>query len=159
VPASTGRRLARDSVLEALRSLPWRSLGARWVVLFGSLARRGTGRDVDLLAAPRRGVGPDWRLHIAEEAGEAIGCWGCVDVVEAGSDTPCTIILDAWRHGIVIFEEDQGEARSWLLVRVKICGDYRLAAQRLGLREAARRAARRRWATSGGIGEARRHSG
>ncbi len=36
----------REEVLEKLRRINWRSLGVKTVVLFGSVARRGWGRDI-----------------------------------------------------------------------------------------------------------------
>jgi hypothetical protein len=102
---------------------------------------------------PLGGGGWEWRLRVAVELAEALGVeWGDVDVVEASPGTPCPIIFDAWRRGVVVYEEARGDAREWLLVRVSICYDYALAAERLGVFEAAVRAALRRWGGVGGSG-------
>ena len=142
--------LRRDSVVAALRRVDWAGLGARWVVLFGSLAGKGVGRDVDLLVRPAGRGGAEWRLRVSVEVGEAIGVdWARVDVVEACTDTPCPIVYDAWRQGVVVYEERRGLAREWLLVRVMVCSDYGLAAERLEVVKTAVRAARRRWGNGG----------
>ncbi len=139
-------RLRLEEVLAALRRVDWRRLEVAWAVLFGGLARRGEGRDVDLLVMPLRGVSP---LELALHVSDAIGVDpDRVDVVLAGG-APCALILDAWRHGVVVYEEEPGRARGWLLARVKVCHDYRVAAERLGVARAAAEAMRRRWSQWG----------
>lgn len=137
----------REEVLEKLRRLNWRALGVRTVVLFGSVARRGWGRDIDLLvdpAMPRRpgaGLG-ELLLRIAAEAEEAAG--SRVDVV-ALHEAPCPVILDAWRHGIVLYEEEPGEALTRHMWRLLVCLDYEASARKLDLTRVAARAATKRW--------------
>lgn len=130
-------------------------------MLFGSLAGRGEGRDVDLLVMPRGGGGGWWRLELAAVVAEELGVdWLLVDVVEAGPDTPCPIVLDAWRRGRLVYEEEPGEARGWLLARVMVCVDYMVSAKRLGIPWVGVQAARRRWGGGGGVsGEADEHGG
>ena len=138
--------LRRDSIVDTLRRIDWARLGARWVVVFGSLASKGVGRDVDLLVRPAGKGGAEWRLRMSVEIGEVIGVdWARVDIVEANTDTPCPIVYDAWRQGVVVYEERGGLAREWLLVRVMVCSDYGLAVKRLEVVKTAVRAARRRW--------------
>ena len=137
----------REEVLEKLRRINWRSLGVKTVVLFGSVARRGWGRDIDLLIDPARphppgaGLGK-LLLRIALEAEEATG--SSVDVVTL-QEAPCPVILDAWRHDIVIYEEKPGEALTRLMWRLLVCLDYEASARKLGLTRVAARAAARRW--------------
>ena len=139
-------RLRLEDVLAALRRVDWGRLGVAWAVVFGGLARRSEGRDVDLLVMPFHGVSP---LELALRVSEALGVDpDRVDVVLA-RDAPCAIILDAWRHGVVVYEEERGAAREWLLTRVKVCHDYRLMAERLGVARAAAEAMRRRWSQWG----------
>ncbi len=82
--------------------------------------------DVSLRVAEKLGVDPDR-----------------VDVVLAG-DAPCVIIVDAWRHGITVYEEEPGRARERLLTQVIICHDYKLMRERLGVPRTAVKAIRRR---------------
>ena len=141
-----GSVLRLEVVLGALRRLEWGKLGVKWAILFGSLASRGRGRDVDLLVMPRGIGGPEWRLRLGIELAETIGVdWGAVDVVEASTTTPCPIVLDAWRNGLLVYEEEKGEAREWLLVRIKVCNDYLLAARKLQVLETGIEAAKKRW--------------
>jgi len=136
----------REEVMSALRRVNWAKLGVEWVVLFGSLAYRGVGEDVDLLVKPRGRGGAEWRLRISIEVRDVLGVdWARVDVVEASNDTPCPIIHGAWRHGILVYEEERGRARRWLLPRVMVCSDYELAIKRLHVIETGVMAARRRW--------------
>lgn len=138
--------LRREKVMNALRRVNWAKFGVEWVVLFGSLAYRGVGEDIDLLVKPRGRGGAEWRLRTSIEVGEVLGVdWARVDVVEASNDTPCPIIHSAWRHGILVYEEERGRARRWLLLRVMVCSDYELAIKRLHVIETSVMAARRRW--------------
>ena len=72
---TTGRPVfSINRVVAALRSVDWGSLGVEWVVLYGSLARRGKGRDVDLLVDsgwPGR-WGLSWLLEVVMKVAEAL---------------------------------------------------------------------------------------
>ena len=134
----------RERVVGVLRGFPWRRFGVCHVVLFGSLAREGRGRDVDLLVVPCRGVRLDpgvyldlvsmlyWRLGVA------------VDVVQFG-DAPCPVLRDAWKHGITVYTVDRGQLLWMLMKRLDVCLDEEVRAKMLGLVETALRSARRRW--------------
>ena len=136
--------LRAEDILPRLRRFPWGRHGARWVLVYGSLARKGTGRDIDLLVMGIDGI--DDVLNLVVELAEYLGLDpGLVDVVPASNDTPCAIVLDAWRNGIVVYAEDAREAREWLLRRAMICHDYSIMARKLRVVETAVRAARRRW--------------
>jgi predicted nucleotidyltransferase len=134
-------------VAETLRRLDWRNLEAEWVVVFGSLAERGEGRDVDLLVKHKGGKGgSEWRIRVVTAVADALGIdYSLVDVVEAEPDTPCPIIRSAWRYGLIVYEEERGAAKEWMLRRVIVCWDYEVAAKKLGVVETAVEAARRRW--------------
>jgi hypothetical protein len=134
-------------VLAALRSVDWRGLGVGWAVLYGSLARRGSGRDVDLLIEPSgpSGRDPGWLLDVIVWVAEALRVDpGLVDVVEFRR-APCAVVREAWRLGIPVYEARRGLARDRLLVAVKVCHDYELARRKLRVAETAVRAMRRRW--------------
>jgi predicted nucleotidyltransferase len=139
-----------DKVLNVLRSIDWSRLGVSWVLLFGSLAARGWGRDIDLLAHPTGEGGSTWRLELATRIAELVGVdWSHVDVTEASTDTPCPIVVDAWTRGKLIYEERRGAHREWLLVRVAVCNDYMIAARKLKVVETALKAVERRWGSGG----------
>lgn len=139
-------QLRLEPVLHSLRLVDWKRLGVRWVVLFGGLARRGWGHDVDLLVMTHPRVP---RLDVSLEVSERLGVDpDKVDIVPADR-APCAIVFDAWRHGIIVYEEEPGTAREWLLVRVKVCHDYRIMVERLGVPRTAVEAMRRRWSRWG----------
>jgi len=138
------RMLSLDRVLGGLRSIDWRGLGVEWVVLHGSLAKRGVGRDVDLLIH-RASVGGEAVLELSVKVADSLGVDpDQVDVTEA-REAPCALLREAWRSGIPVYEARPGAAREWLLVRVEVCNDYELSRRKLGVVEEAARAARRRW--------------
>ena len=140
------RLLLRDRVVPLLRRVDWRGLGVEWAVVFGSVAREGAGRDVDILISlSGEGRGPGLLLEIAARVADALDVDpGIVDLVEAAR-APCAVVRDAWRHGVLIYESRRGLARERLLSMVKVCYDYRLAAKKLRIPETAARAMRRRW--------------
>lgn len=136
-------RLRAGWVLARLALLDWRGAGVEWAVLHGSLARRGVGRDVDLLVYTPRG--PRGVLEVALRVSDVLGVDpGLVDVTEA-REAPCALVREAWRWGVVVYESRPGVARGWLLARVEVCHDYEVSRRRLGVVEEAARAARRRW--------------
>jgi len=131
--------LELERVLGLLSRVDWRGLGAEWVVVFGGLAGRGRGRDVDLLVA-----GPVDVFGVVEAVARAGLDPGLVDVVPL-SRAPCEVILDAWKRGILVYEWERGVARRSLLARVIVCHDYRLMAEKLGVLERGPRRMRERW--------------
>ena len=134
----------KGRVVGVLRGFPWRRFGVCHVVLFGSLAREGRGRDVDLLVVPCRGVrlDPGAYLDLVSELYWVLGVE--VDVVQFG-DAPCPVVRDAWRHGVIIHTVDRGQLLWMLMKRLDVCLDEEKRAKMLGLVEAALEAARRRW--------------
>jgi len=115
--------------------------------VFGSLASRGRGRDVDLLAALRPGADPvEAKLGLAAELAEALP-WS-FDLVLL-DEAPCPVVVDAWRHGVVVHEERRGLFIDLLLPRVELCSGYAIDARKLDLDRVAARAARRRWSVAG----------
>ena len=138
--------LELEKIVEGLRRVDWDRLGVDWAVLFGSLARRGSGRDVDLLVMPR-GEGFD-PVDAAVEIAEALGLdASLVDVVDARR-APCPVILEAWRRGIYI--HGRALAREWLLARVWVCYDYAIAKEKLGITSRALQSMEARWGGGGG---------
>ena len=145
-----------ESVLPALRSIGWRELGVGHVILFGSLAVRGRGGDVDLLVLPAgmagRGSGDDlWAEsqmvgRILSEVAEAVRApYHLVDIVLASDDTPCPIVGEAWANGVIVYTRSREELREWLLSRLSICLDYELQRRKLRVVETALSAGARRW--------------
>ena len=80
-------------VLEKLRKkVNWTELGVEWALLFGSLASRGRGRDIDILVMLERSKvneGIEAFLSIIGALGEALGLDPSqVDIVEL-DHAPC----------------------------------------------------------------------
>ncbi len=133
--------LVLEQLLPRLRRAPWRRLGVGWAVVFGGLARRGRGRDVDILV-DRLAVDRIEAIAVLSEALDVDP--GLVDIVEL-RDAPCPVVLDAYRRGVAVYEAEPGAARRSLLTRVKVCEDWQLALEKLRVVERAVQAARRRW--------------
>jgi len=140
-----GQMLSRERVLEVLRGIEWSGLGIEWAVLYGSLARRGLGRDVDILAHPREGLQGEWVLEVCLRISEALGVDPSAVDLASSSSAPCTIVMEAWRYKVIIYEAREGAAWDWLLTRVEVCYDYELARRKLGIPRASINAVKRRW--------------
>ena len=142
-----------DEVLEKLRKkVNWTELGVEWALLFGSLASRGRGRDIDILVKLERSkVNGDIEafLSIIGTLGEALGLDPSqVDIVEL-NHAPCPLLVDAWKTRIVIYEKKPDVHIDDLLPWVMVCYDYGITARKLKVVETAIKAARRRWGENG----------
>ncbi len=136
--------IERSRVLRVLEGFPWRRFGVCHAVLFGSVAREGCGRDVDILVVPCVGgrLEPRVYLGLVSELYWRLGV--DVDVVQWG-DAPCPVVHDAWRHGVILYTVDRGGLLWLLMKRLDVCIDEEVRAKMLRLVETAVRAARRRW--------------
>ncbi len=141
----SSRRLKLNSVLSGLRGVDWESLGVEWAVLFGGTAKRGEGRDIDLLVMYGGEAGLDDVLRVADEVSRVLGVEpDQVDVVIAGR-APCAIVVDAWRYGITVYSKRPKAPREWLLTRIIICHDYEISRRKLEIIAAAIKGVERRW--------------
>ena len=145
-----------EELLERLRSFEWRKFNVCHVILFGSLARRGEGNDIDLLLVPcssRGSLDPDTLLDMYSSLSKHLGVDPTLlDLVDA-SRAGCVLLIEAWRSGLIVYTVSRSKLLDYMLPRLSICEDELISVQRLGIVEAAVEAARRRW-SSGGVGKA-----
>ncbi len=143
------RRLLLNAVdiVERLGRLEWRKLGVCHVLLVGSLARRGVGRDVDLLVLPCGGKHLDMeeKLRVMLTVSDALGIDpDQVDVIVL-DEAPCPLLEEAARHNVILYTVDQGALIDELLRRLGVCEDEAISSRKLNVIETAVRAALRRW--------------
>jgi hypothetical protein len=113
----------------------------------------GEGRDVVILVEPLDRWGFE-ALEAVPRVSEALGVGeGLIDIVNV-REAPCAVVRDAWRHGILLYEEDRGAMLNTLLPRLMVCLDYEVMARKLAATREAVRAVGRRWGNRGGYGEA-----
>ena len=114
--------MSLDSALSALARVDWGGIGVRHAVLFGSLAERGRGRDVDLAVVAER-FDADLVGYIAWSVADALGIpEDLVDVVDLLA-APCPVARSAAR-GRVVYTRSWQELAELLARRLMLCWDY-----------------------------------
>ncbi len=132
---------ARD-IIEKLRHFPWGEFNVEWAVVFGGLAERGFGRDVDILVNAKLGVEEKIELSLAIADFLDI-CWDCVDIV-LFNEAPCPIAISAWRKGVIVYVRDKRVFREQVLARINVCEDYKLSFKKLDIIPTAIKAVKRK---------------
>ena len=153
--------LEAHAVLEQLKRVDWAALGVCHVLLIGSLAKRGRGRDVDLLVFPcgRRRLDLEELLRVVLAAADALRLDpSLVDVVDA-ERAPCPLLVEAAKHHRIVYTADRSALLDEFLRLLGICEDEEISARKLGVFEAAIEAAHRRWGGAGGPRKALRGGG
>ncbi len=115
-------------ITQLLRRVPWRSLGARAVVVYGSTLRgEREPRDVDLLVLVDRQLSLEEEAHIAEAVEEACGLEADLAVVTP-ENLDCHLLLIALEQGELVHVDD-GEG---LLARtIMQCYDFMLSKRKV----------------------------
>ena len=116
-------------------------------MLFGSAARGGAFRDVDLAVLFERSPSLDDVLNLVTDLAETIDVpEDRIDVVPLNSpDIPCILVEEALGRGIVVYCRDMDECIDDIVRRLKICWDFEISYRKLGLLDAALEAVKRRW--------------
>jgi hypothetical protein len=93
------------------------------------------------------------KIKVVLRISEALGVEeDLVDIV-AVKEASCAVIRDAWRHGILLYEESRGAMLDTLLPRLMACLDYDITTRKLKATQETVEAVRR-WGGHGGYGEA-----
>ena len=133
-------------VLPRLKSVDWGSLGVCHAVIYGSLAKRGEGRDVDILIVWCSGEGD--LVSVAVQVADAVGADPSeVDVVDL-ERAPCPIVQDAL-GGVVAHTVDRSALIDAIVRKAEICWDWEITMKKLRIIETAVNSAKRRWGSWG----------
>ncbi len=140
--------LERGRVERVLRRISWEEYGVCHVFLHGSLAKRGWGRDVDLLlvpCSPRKPLPLEVLVVLVEEVSEALGVDpDLVDLADAAR-ADCPLIVEAWRHGVIIYTRSRAELLDYMLPRLAVCEDDAISFEKLDVVGVGTRRALERW--------------
>ncbi len=113
-------------VLNALKSIDWRLVGASLVLVHGSALQRSNPRDVDLIVVPSEGIDPeDLAMKVMEIVENVLGLEADVYVLTDPSDANCFLVLEAFGKGIVLHQDPYG--REVWVKAVNICNDFMLS--------------------------------
>ena len=136
---------SRDLVIKALRDFDWRAFDVAYSVLFGSVASRGFGNDVDIAVEFAGGWDLNAYSTLVLELMDRLGVGiDDIDVVVIGDETPCYLVLSVFSNSMLLFARDDDAIRR-MVKRAKLCHDFLITARRLGTLETAANAVRRLW--------------
>ena len=120
----------KDEVVAKLKAIDWRSLGARLVLVHGSLLRGRGFRDIDLVVFVDRGTdADDAALRVMEAVERATGFEADVYVVNDIDSINCFLLLEALRRGVILYQEASG--RDMLVKSIGICVDFMISRRKL----------------------------
>ncbi len=120
----------KDEVIANLKAIDWRGLGARLVLVHGSLLHGRGFRDIDLVVFVDRDTdADDAALDIMEAVERATGFEADVYVVNDISNVNCFLLLEAVRKGVILYQEAIG--RDMLVKSIGICVDFMISRRKL----------------------------
>jgi len=129
------------------RGFDWGRHGVVYAVLFGSAARGGVFRDVDIAVLFEKSPGLDDVLNLVTDLAEALGvAEDRIDIVPLNSlDVPCTLVEEALGKGVIVYCRSMDVCVGDIVRRLEICWDFETSYRKLGLLDAALEAVKRRW--------------
>ncbi|MGC9106112.1 MAG: nucleotidyltransferase domain-containing protein [Thermoprotei archaeon] len=129
-----------SDVLERLRAFRWSDYGVRFAVLFGSLAKKGEGNDVDIAVSK---IDPETYLRLYLDLQDYLDTEK-VDLVTVDEDTDCYLVHEVFNNSLILYAKDQ-EAKAEMRRIASICEDFLIDARKLDLVGRSVRAVMRRW--------------
>ena len=124
--------------VDKLRAFDWAKYGVEFAILFGSLARKGEGNDVDI-AVSRTDKYFELLLALQDYLDTEK-----VDLVMVDEDTNCYLVHEVFRGSITLYvKDDEAKRRMWKIARV--CEDFLIDAKKLDLVGRSVRAVMRKW--------------
>ncbi|WP_338602656.1 nucleotidyltransferase domain-containing protein [Sulfolobus tengchongensis] len=129
-------------VLDKLKQFSWNKYGVLYAILFGSLAKIGKGRDVDI-AVEFEEYNVDIHLRLLNDLQDYLGT-ELIDLVIITDDTSCYLIHEIFNNTRLIYLRDD---KAWFKMnnRINICEDFLIDARKLNEIENAVLAVMRRW--------------
>ncbi|MGC9105451.1 MAG: nucleotidyltransferase family protein [Thermoprotei archaeon] len=129
-----------SDVLDELRSFDWGKYGLYYAILFGSLAKKGEGNDVDIAVEFKGKVTLERYSELWNGLADLLGTEK-VDLVVLHEDSSCYLIHEVFNGGLILYMEDWWRAHR----RARVCEDFLIDARKLNLIENAGLSILRRW--------------
>jgi len=133
-------------VLDKLKMFDWKAYQVLYAILFGSIARRGKGRDIDI-AVEFENYNLDLHLKLLNDLQDYLDT-DLVDLVAITDDTSCYLIHEVFNNTRIIYIRDD-EAWFKMNNRINECEDFLIDAKKLNEVENAALAIMNRWKESG----------
>jgi len=134
-------------VLDKLKEFDWKAYHVLYAILFGSIAKRGKGRDIDI-AVEFEEYNIDLYLKLLNDLQEYLNT-EFVELVVITDDTSCYLIHEVFNNTRIIYLRDDN---AWFRMnnRINECEDFLIDARKLNEVENAGLAIMNRWRESGG---------
>ncbi|WP_291764658.1 nucleotidyltransferase domain-containing protein [Caldivirga sp. UBA161] len=136
--------LKLSEVLGRLKEFPWVNYPLLYVVLFGSLAKRGIGNDVDLAVEFTDGLSHDSYLNLYVDLMDHLNT-DKIDLVLINDNVDCYLIHEVFNNSIIIYSPNADKAWSIIHRRAILCEDFLIDAGKLNLTEISVKAVVSRW--------------
>ncbi|ABP95257.1 MULTISPECIES: nucleotidyltransferase domain-containing protein [Metallosphaera] len=125
--------------LDRLRAFKWRDFDVYYAILFGSLAKRGRGNDIDIAVEFKRksldaysSLLASLRNYLDEDR---------VDLVMISDNSDCFLVHEVFSDSLILYMEDYDRMHRI----ASICEDFLIDLKKLQILENAGRAIMRRW--------------
>lgn len=127
-------------VLDKLKAFNWSGYDLYFAVLFGSLAKKGEGNDIDISVEFKKKMKLEDYTRLWIDLTDYLNTEK-VDLTVINERTDCYLIHEVFSNSIILYMED------WWRVhrRAAICEDFLIDARKLDLVENAARALMRKW--------------
>ena len=132
-------------VLEKLRAFDWAKHNVYFAVLFGSLAKKGEGNDVDIAVEFKGGKTFEKYINLWLDLTDYLNTEK-VDLVVVTDETDCYLIHEVFSNAYILYMEDWWRMHR----RAVVCEDFLIDAKKLNVVENAGLAVMRRWQSSTG---------
>jgi len=133
-------------VLDKLKKFDWKAYHVLYAILFGSIARKGEGRDIDI-AVEFENYNLDLYLKLFNDLQDYLDT-DLVDLVAITDDTSCYLIHEVFNNTRIIYIRDD-EAWFKMNNRINECEDFLIDARKLNEVENAAFAIMNRWKENG----------
>ncbi|MGC8570698.1 MAG: nucleotidyltransferase family protein [Caldivirga sp.] len=131
------------SVVNALRAFPWSDYRVYYAVLFGSIVKKGVGRDIDIAVEFINTFNLGEYSRLLTDLAEYLSIDN-VDLVPISDETDCYLIHEAFSDGMILYMASE-EAWFRMHRRASICEDFLMDAAKLNIVENAAHALVKRW--------------
>ncbi|BFI74764.1 nucleotidyltransferase family protein [Sulfurisphaera ohwakuensis] len=127
-------------VLDKLKAFKWTNYDLYFAVLFGSLAKKGEGNDIDIAVEFKKRMTLENYTRLWIDLTDYLNTEK-VDLTVINERTDCYLIHEVFSNSIILYMED------WWRIhrRAVICEDFLIDAKKLNVIENAARALVRKW--------------
>ena len=125
--------------LDKLKAFNWKDYNIYYAVLFGSLAKKGKGNDIDI-AVEFKELSFDDYMKLWKGLSDYLDTEK-IDLVSIDDNTSCYLIHEVFNYGLILYKEDWSRAHR----RAVVCEDFLIDAKKLDLVGRGVRAVMREW--------------